>query len=161
MHLEWRTGCEEYGLIINRAAWETIRNECAKSEKNETGGIVIGHYSEDNQTAIVCEAAPPTVDSRCGMNWFWRGINGLRSLLIDRWNQNQRTYYLGEWHYHPAKIVEPSITDIKQMIDISQSKCYQCKEPILIIVGRECNKKTPVRAFVFPKGQRRREFIKV
>ena len=161
MHLEWRTDCGNYGMIIEKSSWKTIKTECAKPVNQETGGILIGYYSDNNQTAIVCEATPPPNDSQKGRNWFWRGITGLRSLLLDRWNQNQRIYYIGEWHYHPTQIIEPSITDLKQMIDISKSRRYHCSEPILIIIGCGLKAETPARAFVFPKGQERLEFVKV
>ncbi len=85
----------------------------------------------------------------------------MRSLLLDRWDKNQRTYYLGEWHYHPAQIIEPSLTDLKQMIDISKSRRYHCSEPILIIIGHVSKAETLARAFVFLKGQERLEFVKV
>jgi integrative and conjugative element protein (TIGR02256 family) len=161
MHLEWRTDCGNFGLVIEKGSWETVKNECAKSANQETGGILIGYYSDDNRTAIICEATPPPNDSRKGKSWFWRGVTGLRSLLLDRWNQRQRTYYLGEWHYHPTQIIEPSFTDLKQMIDISKSRRYHCSEPILIIVGCGSKAKTLARAFVFPKGHERLEFVKV
>ena len=159
MRLEWRTDCRNYGMIIEKSPWETIRAECAKSINQETGGILIGYYSNNNQTAIVCEATPPPNDSQKGRNWFWRGVTGLRSLLLDRWNENRKTYYIGEWHYHPAQVIEPSTTDLKQMIGISKSKRYYCSEPILIIIGRGSKAETPARAFVFPNGQERLELF--
>jgi len=143
MRIEWRTDCRNYGMIIEKSPWETIRAECAKSSNQETGGILIGYYSNNNQTAIVCEATPPPNDSQKGRNWFWRGVTGLRSLLLDRWNENRKTYYIGEWHYHPAQVIEPSTTDLKQMIGISKSTRYYCSEPILIIIGRGSKAETP------------------
>ena len=161
MHLEWRTDYGNFGMVIEKGSWKTIKKECSKSADRETGGILIGYYFDNNRTAIICEATPPPDDSQKGRSWFWRGITGLSSLLQDRWNQNQRKYYLGEWHYHPTQIIEPSLTDIKQMIDISKSRRYHCNEPILIIIGCGSKDETAIRAFLFPKGQERLEFVKV
>jgi hypothetical protein len=44
------------------------------------------------------------------------------------------------------------------MVDISTSPNYQCREPIMLIVGRLTNGRHPVRAFVFPHGRPRLEF---
>ncbi|WP_073476332.1 Mov34/MPN/PAD-1 family protein [Desulfatibacillum alkenivorans] len=161
MHHEWRTDCGAYGMSITKNVWDSIKRECIKSINNEIGGILIGYYTNENRIAVVCEATPPPKDSQQGRTWFWRGITGLRSLLLERWDQKQRTYYVGEWHYHPAKVIEPSIADLRQMESISRSKRYYCNEPILIIVGKEGKTDTPVRAFVFPRDQKRIEFGKV
>lgn len=44
---------------------------------------------------------------------------------------------MGEWHFHPANVKEPSATDIFQMKIISVDERFNCKEPILIIFSKE------------------------
>lgn len=44
-------------------------------------------------------------------------------------------HYLGEWHLHPKSNPTPSATDIAQMKKIAQDKNFNCKEPILMILG--------------------------
>ena len=77
---------------------------------------------------------------------------GLRHLLAKFWKEPKRHYYLGEWHYHPAKTVEPSCEDFTQMRLISESSDYNCAEPVLLIVGEGMGIDLPAKVLVFPKG---------
>jgi hypothetical protein len=112
---------------------------------------LIGRYSDDLSVAIVNEATAPPSDSRRGRSWFVRGVNGLRDMLGRRWQAKARTYYLGEWHFHPTEHIEPSAEDFAQMVQISQTKGYDCKEPLLIIMGAsELGSRPAFRVFVCP-----------
>lgn len=110
-----------------------IREFCKSAKHCETGGILIGRYSADHTTAIISEVSPPPPDSRSGHSWFQRGNKGLRQLLVKHWQGTERLFYLGEWHYHPLFVPEPSIQDQQQMEAISRDPKYHCSEPILII----------------------------
>ncbi|NJL02993.1 MAG: hypothetical protein HC910_21390 [Spirulinaceae cyanobacterium SM2_1_0] len=157
--LDWITSCQGYALRISAESWRQIDRECTRSGSVETGGILIGHYTKDESTAIVTEALPPPRDSARGRSWFYRGVAGLRGLLAKRWESELRTYYIGEWHYHPASIVEPSGDDLAQMYAVNADPRYQCRAPIMIIVGQGLNfGERPVRAFVFPHGAPFMEF---
>ncbi len=70
-----------------------------------------------------------------------------------RWKSEFRTFYIGEWHYHPSRVVKPSVDDMAQMHAINADPLFQCREPVMIIVGQGVNSgERPVRAFVFPSG---------
>lgn len=80
---------------------------------------------------------------------------GLRRLLAKRWDSATRTYYVGECHYHPAIIVEPSGDDLTQVYSVSGDPRYQCKEPLMLIVGDASGgDERPIRAFVFPQDEK-------
>ena len=126
---------------------------CHDAGTSETGGILIGSYSDDLSVAFVREATPPPSDSRRGPSWFVRGFGDLRNVLSKRWRAKPRTHYLGEWHFHPAVLVEPSDEDFAQMVEISTAKQYNCREPLLLIVGAVGKDRSqPLRAFVCPAG---------
>jgi len=103
------------------------------SDTNETGGIVIGNYSKDLQTAYLTHMSEAPADSKSGPMWFVRGTKGLCKLLLKF--KAKEKYYIGEWHYHPNGSSNPSPTDKKQIKEIAESKSYSCPEPILIIIG--------------------------
>jgi integrative and conjugative element protein (TIGR02256 family) len=156
---DWVTPCQGYALQVTTVSWEQINRECGRSEAIETGGILVGHYANEGSTAVVTEALPPPKDSARGRSWFHRGIAGLRGLLARRWESQVRTYYVGEWHYHPASIVEPSADDLAQMYGINADPRYRCQEPVMLILGQARHgEERPVRAFVFPQGERHLEF---
>lgn len=110
---------------------------CDESNPNETGGIIIGKYSDDRLTAYISEISNPPDDSVKKKTFFKRGIRGLQKRLDTLWKDSY--YYLGEWHYHPDSLPTPSSSDIKQMISFSQNKKLNCPEPILIIIGGNKN----------------------
>lgn len=143
-----------FGVLIEGPAMREIDRMCAVAGNVETGGVLIGRYSADLTTAIVVEATPAPPDSRHGPTWFSRGSLGLCRMLRRRWRANMQTYYVGEWHFHPAARVEPSKEDVIQMYRICQDPNYCCVEPILLILGTSTGDQVrPARAFVFPRGE--------
>jgi integrative and conjugative element protein (TIGR02256 family) len=124
---------------------------CRKAGSSETGGILVGRYSDDLSLAIVREATPPPSDSKRGRSWFVRGVSGLRDMLTMRWRATERSFYVGEWHFHPVDQVDPSRDDFSQMVEISHDRNYACKEPLLLILGAAGRDGHRVfRAFVCP-----------
>ncbi len=112
---------------------DLLHSLCDESNPYETGGIIIGRYSDDGLTAFISEITNSPDDSIKKMTSFKRGINGLKKKLDTLWKDD--LYYLGEWHYHPNSSSTPSEYDIKQMISLSKNKRLNCPEPILIIIG--------------------------
>lgn len=157
---DWITPCQNYALRLTAESWQQINLECSRAGAIETGGILVGHYTNNASTALVTEALPPPKDSTSDRNWFHRGLTGLRELLSKRWENQVRTYYVGEWHYHPASIVVPSGDDLAQMYSINSDPKYNCREPVMLIIGMARHgEERPVRAFLFPQGEPFIEFL--
>lgn len=70
-----------FALEIEASVVGTLDRYCLSAGSSETGGILVGRYSDDLSLAIVLEATPPPSDSKRGRAWFVRGGNGLRNLL--------------------------------------------------------------------------------
>ena len=109
--------------------------------------MLIGHYNEMLDTAVVTRVTGPPPDSRRRRTAFYRGTQGLRELLRDLWRKKE--YYLGEWHYHPGGSPEPSSADIRRMHEIAESEDARCPEPILLVAGTNCE----MTMHIFPRGQ--------
>lgn len=152
---EWAgaTADGSYRVLIEARALSDLDRMCQASGQIETGGVLVGYYSSDLSVAVVCEATLPPSDSRRGRSSFVRGIAGLREMFRRRWRSKIRTYYLGEWHFHPARQVEPSSDDVAQMAKIASADEYSCREPILVILcAAHRNARRALRAFVCPRG---------
>jgi hypothetical protein len=158
-----RTTDGRYGVVIGIKPFKRISRLCLKAGDKETGGIIIGYYTSDLTNALVTEATPPPPDSNHGHMYFERGVSGLAGLLRRRWVAKRRTYYLGEWHFHPANIIEPSREDFYQMGQIASAKEYSCKEPILLVVGRRSDENVDslIKAYVCPSDEPPIELLKV
>jgi len=125
-------------IFIENDAYTNLLIMKKESCQFETGGILIGYYDEECQNAIIKECTSPPEDSEARRNYFFRGIKGLKCLLKERW-EKKREYYLGEWHLHPNASPIPSITDVAQMKKIEHDPQFNCKEPILLILGEKSN----------------------
>jgi integrative and conjugative element protein (TIGR02256 family) len=138
-----------FSLELGDGPLKTLNKLCKQSGDIETGGVLIGYYTEDSITAVVTEVTGPPKDSKRGHSWFVRGFDGLKALLARRWKQPTKQHYLGEWHYHPAVHVEPSEEDRQQLIKIAQDSAYACKEPLMIIAGQSSGSSArPLRVFI-------------
>jgi len=137
-----------YTVTLCSSSLQQIVAECIHAGLNETGGILIGHYSEDGSTAIVFEATARPPDSLADRTTFQRGNKGLRSLLQNRWKNGR--YYVGEWHFHPGGLPEPSSNDFESMKSIAANQNYQCPEPVMIILGGNPAGTYSLSASVFP-----------
>lgn len=155
-----KAGSGRYRIAIADAALASMNRLCASSAHLETGGILLGYYADDGAVAVVEEATGPPSDSGRGGSWFRRGFAGLREELARRWKEPKRTFYIGEWHFHPAATIVPSPQDFAQMKDIAASGRYQCREPLLVIAGAEAlAEQRALRAFVCPVGEPPLEFV--
>lgn len=120
-------------IVVPLEQLSLLHKLCEESNPYETGGIIIGRYSDDGSVAFVSEMTNSPNDSIKKMTSFKRGIHGLQKKLDMLWDKSY--YYLGEWHYHPNSSPTPSRSDIEQMLSLSHDKKLNCPEPILIILG--------------------------
>lgn len=134
-----------YQLILRKQALKTILNECAKSGRYETGGVMVGYYSDELDQAIVTEVSRKPDDSKSSGFTFVRGIEGLLNFFKNLWPY--RRYYLGEWHFHPFAEPTPSGNDFEAIKEIQANPNYDCKIPLLLILGGNPNKKYQIRSF--------------
>lgn len=117
---------------------DTMLALCVQARRLETGGILMGRYTDGQRVASISRATGPGDDARAGPAWLVRGIRGLQRLLDAAWSSGS-AYYLGEWHFHPFSDPAPSRQDHRQMTSIATSAKYNCPEPILLIVGGDPN----------------------
>jgi integrative and conjugative element protein (TIGR02256 family) len=135
--LEFRSQDGRFGLVLSAQHEEILRERCVASWPKETGGILIGYYTEGRETAVVTCIPPTPPDSVSARARFERGLRGLQELLGRLWREDPRAreYYLGEWHYHPGQAPLPSPQDESQMRAIANDPGYRCPEPVLLIAG--------------------------
>jgi integrative and conjugative element protein (TIGR02256 family) len=137
---------------VGRSRARLLHQACAKAGGGETGGVLVGFYAEDGECAYVTDIGQPPPDSEAGPTWFRRGVRGLREWLEELWGDRRRTYYLGEWHYHPKARPEASEDDKKQMLLISKDRKIRCPEPILLIIGGDARSSWSTNAYVVRGG---------
>ena len=138
-----------FQVAVPAKCWASIVDDCRRAYPRETGGVLVGRYSDDLRLADITTVLPAPRDSKAGRTWFARGTAGLQNRLRRFWRRTE--YYLGEWHYHPDGHPDPSGPDRNQMSQIAANELYHCPEPLLLIVGGTPDN-LAVRCFVFIRG---------
>ncbi len=127
---------------------------CRASRGLETGGVLVGRYTADGHLAVVERASGRVEGSSSGRSWLVRGVKGLHEWLSRLWSSG-RGHYVGEWHFHPFAVPTPSRQDVKQMRLIAGSDDYQCRDPLLVIVGGDPGAETSLHVEVNTLGGQR------
>jgi integrative and conjugative element protein (TIGR02256 family) len=153
MTLLFRSGDRKLGVLVNTADVATLLRICADAADLETGGVLVGRYAADGETAVVTTIGKPPDDSRAGRTWFERGVRGVASWLAELWSRRERTYYLGEWHFHPQAAPTASNDDKRQLLSISRNAAYKCPEPVMLIIGGDPRGDWSARAYVTAGGR--------
>jgi len=156
---QYSTPDGRFGIEILSKEMSTILKYCSEAKRQETGGILIGYYTDGYNMAVITHVSAPPIDSKCSTNFFVRGIKGLQRLLNKLWQYKE--YYLGEWHFHPYVAPIPSERDHHQMLTFSCKDTLKCPEPVLLIIGGDPKSVWSAKVIVYPRGQSALEMIEV
>lgn len=136
-------------VTVTAKAFATMAEFAGKRSQRETGGILIGHYSEDLTSARIEAASDEPPNSRAGRTWFVRGQAGLAGILERAWREGR--YYLGEWHSHPGASPAPSGPDLSAIAKMARHPTFMCHRPILVIIGGDFHQRPLVSATLAAK----------
>lgn len=118
--------------LMNHAVAQ-IAGEVRHRRRTETGGILIGAYSDNLHSVRVAQATGPGKHSIHAPFAFTRGVRDLQR-MVER-AEADGLYYVGGWHSHLGGNVSPSIQDLRQMREVSADPEYNRPEPVLLVVG--------------------------
>lgn len=147
--ITFKSADDKFSVEITDIILSNIHQECKKAENKETGGILIGKYSEDRNTAIISKITGPPTGSKQGRCTFKRAPANLNKILHDKWDLGYR--YVGEWHFHPNSSPNPSLVDNIQMNKFANDKKLNCSEPILLVIGGNQEKGWELSVQVYTK----------
>jgi hypothetical protein len=115
---------------LSPAVDKTIRREVAARPGSETGGIIVGRYSDVANVFHVVGALPAPPDSKFSCHEFVLGTEGLRPMLADLIEGSGGALYaLGTWHNHLVPS-GPSGRDVKTAALLSISQYF----PLLMLI---------------------------
>ena len=157
--LEFWSHDRRFGIHLPGVVLGDIRRMCQEAGDEETGGILIGRYTEDLRCAEVTEASGPPADSERAGNWLIRGVAGLAARLGRSWRR-RREYYLGEWHFHPRGNLTESGPDRTTMTKVSRSANSNCPEAVLLIATLFQDGMLGMRASVHTRSGLRIELLR-
>lgn len=112
---------------------------------NETGGTLVGHYSDDLREAHIEQVLGASCNSKSGFSWFYDPPDKVDGQLATIYSEsNGATYYLGEWHTHPGNSPTPSSIDLVVLRRLARSEEVATNTPILIILGNDFVSTLPI-----------------
>lgn len=107
-----------------------------ENHKPEAGGILIGHYLEDDNYSITDVSSPSLFDKSSRFN-FTRSKKNAQKIINKIFKEsNGKKIYLGEWHTHPEDYPTPSGLDKKSILEQIQGNILNSEIIFMLIVGR-------------------------
>jgi integrative and conjugative element protein (TIGR02256 family) len=124
----------------------------------ETGGVLLGYWSESSTEPVVTQAVGPGPQAIHTRERFMPDHRFHESEVARLCNQNPALQYLGDWHSHPGAAGYLSSLDYSTLRKIAVSRAARAPRPLMIILGFGPRwqpvtwslRKKP-RCFVFPK----------
>jgi integrative and conjugative element protein (TIGR02256 family) len=135
MHV-WRFPERGCAVHIPGEVLAVMRRMAASSKPRETGGTLVGHYSEDLRDAFVTRALEAKTGARKQRARFYRPPDDVDGQLARIYEESGGlTHYLGEWHTHPDAAPTPSPTDLSSLRGLARTSSVATDTPFMVILG--------------------------
>ncbi len=132
----WRFPDRGCSVHIPGEVLAAMRKMAADLKPRETGGTLVGHYSEDRLEAFVTCALEAKAGARKQRARFYRPPDNVDGQLARIYQESEGlTHYLGEWHTHPDAGPMPSPTDLSTLRGLAKSRSVATDTPFLVILG--------------------------
>ncbi|HTG65019.1 MAG TPA: Mov34/MPN/PAD-1 family protein [Flavobacterium sp.] len=108
-----------------------------QSQKPEAGGILIGHYLDNNNYSITDVSLPSKHDKSSRFN-FTRSKKNAQKIINEFFKDSKgKKIYLGEWHTHPEDYPAPSGLDKKSILEQIRGNILNSEIIFMLIIGRK------------------------
>jgi proteasome lid subunit RPN8/RPN11 len=134
-------------LVIGEELVNQIADHGINKYPNEFGGLLLGRYLENNKVVSIEDSIFPKkyTSSRY---FFERGSEGIKEMLVTKYNGTPSLIYVGEWHTHPDGPATPSNTDLIAMSELANDNNVLITNPVLMIMEvRKSNYKVELYFF--------------
>lgn len=122
----------DIGIVtrISGRVHDAICREVASKPDSETGGVIVGRFSEATETFHVVDLIEAPPDSRFSREEFVLGVEGLRERITELVRRtNGAIYPLGTWHNHLVTS-GPSPKDLKTALHLAPAQTT----PLLMLI---------------------------
>lgn len=124
---------KQVNLVIEESLITKISQIGLEKYPYETGGFLVGYYSDDSMTLYITDCLIP--NKQKSMSYlFERSIDGMKQVFKNLFERKQH-FYVGEWHTHPNGSSMYSSTDLSAMIEIATCKTVNITNPVLLILS--------------------------
>ena len=144
-------------VAVLATALRELKRQVRDALPNETGGTLVGRYSDNLRVACVERVIGVRIGGQQGRSWFYRPPDSIDGQLAEIYARSGgRTYYLGEWHSHPGAHPRPSTTDLNTLIGLARSRSVATDTPVLIVAGDNLARGASIACLLgLPSGETR------
>ncbi|UZD92124.1 ThiF family adenylyltransferase [Cognatishimia activa] len=138
----------EYRVHLSYGAQTAIETEMKSnartgSDKDETGGILLGEIDDALGIISIDVATGPPPDSTKSPELFECGIEGTHEQCEYHANESgNSTKFVGVWHTHPVSIPKPSDIDLKAMAQLLHEQEKTPRHVVMLIIGHAATRPT-------------------
>lgn len=137
---------------VNRLALLQVSEEIDRSDSLETGGVLIGYWSQDLKHVVIVHSVGPGPLAVHSRDSFLPDGNFHEKEIARLYDESGRTCtYLGDWHTHPIGGTELSRWDRRTLQVIARSPEARARTPIMAIIDTEEQWKLRIWA-LYPRG---------
>lgn len=109
-----------------------------RAAPHETGGLLVGYWSESGSEVVVVDATAPGPAAREESNSFTPDYDHDLQVIARRYaDSNRRHTYLGDWHSHPTSTAYLSPDDLDALRRIGRDERARAAQPLMIVLGGE------------------------
>lgn len=140
----------DFEVQITSSALATVSAEVGTWRLRETGGILIGYWSND-QSAVITHAVGPGPSARHSRFTFEPDSKfSQEQLNLIYWRSGGQLSYIGDWHTHPMGSLVPSESDSETTFGVAADPDYRVLLPILLLCRQSFfRRQWQARAFVY------------
>jgi integrative and conjugative element protein (TIGR02256 family) len=140
-------------LWLADALRKAIEDESSRHFPNETGGILVGYWTETADVAVT-NIVGPGPRARHAHHSFVPDHRYQREELAKEYERSGRVYtYLGDWHSHPDGLCSLSCRDRLTLARIGMTPAARVPEPVMLIVAGD-PERWEVRAWRLSRSRR-------
>ena len=125
---------------ILREVLDRIQHEAECKAPLETGGLLIGYRSADDDHVVVTDMIGPGPNAK-HRKWTYRPDYGFHREEISRiFDESGGMHtYLGDWHSHPTAPSYLSLLDKRALRNIARFPENYIDRPTMLVLGRAIN----------------------
>jgi integrative and conjugative element protein (TIGR02256 family) len=125
------------GIVwIPEKVFDQMKTEANRLFPCETGGVLIGYWTEDNSEVVVTRAIGPGPKAIHRRYSFIPDAEYHEKEIARYYKESGRLHtYLGDWHTHPQSIPYPSRKDRRTLKRIATHAEARADVPLMAILG--------------------------
>lgn len=121
---------------VSNGVLDQLRNVAEGKTPLETGGLLVGYWSADNNNVVVTEMVGPGPGAKHRKMTYKPDYDFHQQEMNRIYNESEGvSTYLGDWHSHPKSTSHLSFLDKRALRNIARFPDNYIDLPIMLVLG--------------------------